>query len=97
MMWMIGPDMTFGQTVLLAALLMFAGIGILVSVWFLLKALKAANWLRPIPDSEYIEDDELYFYGWEDPELHPVCIRRREEEQRRSVPVERIDPDHLMR
>lgn len=74
----------------LAAVLTLAGIGLIVCAVFMVRLCKAAGLIRRM-DVEYLEDDELVFHGWEDPDMMPVKVERKAAPERKRVPVERIE------
>lgn len=87
---MIYADMSFGYMTALAAVLTLAGIGLIVCAVFMVRLCKAAGLIRRM-DDEYLEEDELVFHGWEDPDLMPIPVERKAEPAKKKVPIERIE------
>lgn len=75
--------LTFWQTVWIAVILFFAGIGAIVSIVYMIRLCIAANVF--IPDTEYYEADEYEYHGWEDIDMIPVKVERK------RVPINFID------
>ena len=77
-------ELTFWQTVLLATILFFAGIGAIVSFVYLIRLCIAANWF--IPDTEFYEEDEYDYHGWENIDMIPIKVERK------RTPIQFLEP-----
>ena len=82
---MIHADMNFFEMTGLAMLFLFAAIGLIAFAVMVFRVMNS-------DDTEYYEEDEYDFHGWENPEMIPVRPERKAKQQaKKQAQIEYIN------
>lgn len=82
---MIQADMSFWYMAGIALVILFAGIGVISFAVMVFRVMNS-------DDTEYYEEDEYDFHGWENPEMIPVRPERKAKQQaKKPVQIEYIN------